>query len=166
MKSFKITDDSGFLAVVNADRYRSFVHEDWGLYELMDHFVAEMNNDNLDMWATGLEGYWAVAFLSGPSSRPAFREFTKTIEVTAGRLHLTNYEDLTFAAQFPDEKLPPKHQEAQYFELPNGRYALTIRQMYDPADSSSSTSDEPHFELIASPGAASETVENIFWWEG
>lgn len=40
MKSFNITDDSGFLAIVNADRYKSFVNEDWELYELMDHFIA------------------------------------------------------------------------------------------------------------------------------
>lgn len=63
MKRFEITDDSGFLAVVNADRYKTFVTEDWELKELMDHFIAEMNNDNLVIWGTGLENYWKVDFV-------------------------------------------------------------------------------------------------------
>jgi hypothetical protein len=170
MISFKLTDDSGFLAIVNGDRYESFVHEDWDLYQLMDHFVAEMNKENLVIWATGLENEWTVVFLPGPSARPAFREFTATIEVTAGRLYLTNYEDLTMVAQFADEKLPRPHQEAQYLELPDGRYALTIRQLYDPAqiDPGAGLEPEPHFEIIAVPAAISATdpIESIFWWEG
>jgi hypothetical protein len=168
MKSFKITDDSGFLAIVNADRYKSFVHEDWELHELMDHFIAEMNNDNLIIWATGLENYWAVAFLTAPSPKPTFREFTKTIEVTAGRLYLTNYEDLTMVAQFADEKLPPTHQEDKYIDLPNGRYSLTIRQLYDPVHIDPDVPDAIHFEIIAIPAAASaiDPIEKIFWWEG
>lgn len=168
MKSFKITDDSDFLAIVNAHRYKSFVREDWDFYELMDHFVAEMNSDNLVIWATGLENSWSVAFLPGPSTRHAFREFTKTIEVTAGRLHLTNYEDLTLAAQFSDQNLPPKYGDAEYLELPNGRYALTIRQMYDPEQINPDVPDEPNFEIIAVPASEhpGEKTENIFWWEG
>ena len=168
MKSFKITDDSGFLAIVNADRYKSFVHEDWELHELMDHFIAEMNNDNLIIWATGLENYWAVDFLSAPSPKPAFRQLTKTIEVTGGRLYLTNYEDLTMVAQFADEKLPPSHQEDKYIDLPNGRYSLTIRQLYDPAHIDPDAPNATHFEIIAIPAAASpiDPIEKIFWWEG
>ena len=168
MQRFKITDDSGFLAIVNSDRYKSFVHEDWDLYELMDHFIAEMNKGNLIIWATGSENQWNVDFLPGPSPHPAFREFTATIEVTTGRLYLSNYDDLTMAAQFADEKLPHPHQEVQYIELANGRYALTIRQLYDLEDVDFDAGNEPHFEIIAVPAGVSGTdpIEGIFWWEG
>jgi hypothetical protein len=167
MKRFKITDDSGFLAIINADRYKSFVNEDWELNELMDRFIAEMNQDNLIIWATGLENLWTVDVLPAPSGNPAFREFTKTIEVTAGRLYLTNYEDITMAAQFADEKLPSKHQQDKYIGLPNGRYSLTIRQLYDPAYIDPDVEIATHFEIIACPAAdsISAPAKAIFWWK-
>jgi hypothetical protein len=40
---FKITDDSGFLAIVNPHKYNSFVDENWELPQLFNHFVNEMN---------------------------------------------------------------------------------------------------------------------------
>ena len=52
-KELKISDDSGFLAIVNSDTYKSFVDEDWQLNQLMKHFVDEMNNMNIIFWATG-----------------------------------------------------------------------------------------------------------------
>jgi hypothetical protein len=164
MKRFNINDDSGFLAIVNADRYKSFVNEDWERNELMDRFVAEMNQDNLIIWATGLENLWTIDVISIPFARRAFREFTKTIEVTAGRLYLTNYEDLTMAAQFADEKLPSKHQKDKYIELPNGRYSLTIRQLYDPTEIDPDAENVTHFEVIAGPAAdsVSAPIQSVF----
>jgi len=52
-KELKISDDSGFLAIVNSDTYKSFVDEDWQLNQLMKHFFDEMNNMNIIFWATG-----------------------------------------------------------------------------------------------------------------
>ena len=53
IKELKICDDSGFLAIVNSNTYKSFVDEDWQLNQLMKHFVDEMNNMNIIFWATG-----------------------------------------------------------------------------------------------------------------
>ena len=103
-----ITDDSGFLAIANADRYNSFVDGQWNLSQLLTHFVDEMNNANLIIWRTGSENKWTIEFLDNPSNKKAFREFAKTIEVTHGQLFLTSYEDLTMAAQFSEEKIPAK----------------------------------------------------------
>jgi len=52
-KELKISDDSGFLAIVNSDTYKSFVDEDWQLNQLMKHFFDEMSNMNIVFWATG-----------------------------------------------------------------------------------------------------------------
>ena len=48
--TFKITDDSGFLAIVNADEFNSFVGEEWDLSQLVNRFVDEMNNNHLIIW--------------------------------------------------------------------------------------------------------------------
>lgn len=72
------------------------------------------------------------------------------------------------AAQFADEKLPSKHQEDKYVELLNGRYSLTIRQLYDPADFDQDAENATHFEIIAAPASnsVSAQIKEIFWWEG
>src|SRR6478735_1648595 len=105
MTTLKITDDSGFIAIANSDEYISFVDNDWELYQLLDHFVKEMNKDTLIIWSTGMENDWTIDILDKPSNKKPFREFNKSISVTEGQLFLTNYEDLTMAAQFDDERI-------------------------------------------------------------
>jgi hypothetical protein len=46
-KILTITDDSGFLGLVNANLYKPFVSEDWELSQLFNHFIYEMNDDHL-----------------------------------------------------------------------------------------------------------------------
>lgn len=162
MKRYKITDDSGFLVIVNTDRYKTYVREDWELKELMDHFIAEMNNDSLIIWGTGQENYWTVDVVVTPL-KAAFREFTKTIEVTSGRLYFTNYESLTMVASFAEEKLPQKHAAGDYFELPNGLYCVTVRQLCDPDDLDCAAEDDPGFEVIVTPANTRTKAEGIFW---
>ena|SRR5579859_3399397 len=164
--SFKITDDSGFLALVNADRYSSFVQEDWDFHGLLDHFIVQMNEQNLVIWGTGIENLWKVDILDAPSGKPAFREFTQTIDVTDGRLYLTNYEDLTMAAQFSNERLPANHNADACISLPNGSYELTVRQMGDPSDLKLNMSDLS-FEILVRPATAparAGQIEGIAWF--
>jgi hypothetical protein len=100
----KISDDSGFLAIVNSESYQSFVDEDWQLTQLIEHFVNEMNNKSLVIWSTGLPSIWVVSFVDRPIHKNPFREFTTTITVTEGKLYLTNFEDLSMSAQFEEVK--------------------------------------------------------------
>ena len=88
-KELKISDDSGFLAIVNSDTYKSFVDEDWQLNQLMRHFVDEVNNKNIIFWATGNQSIWTIKFVDKSENNKAFREFTSTINVTDGKLYLT-----------------------------------------------------------------------------
>jgi hypothetical protein len=158
-----ITDDSGFLAIVNAHKYESFINEQWELVQLFRRFIDEMNNDHLIIWATGLENKWIVNFTDQSRNQKAFREFSKTIEVTNGQLILTNYEDLTIAAQFPDEKLPLKQNVNLYILLDNGKYQVIVRQLFSPADYEHK--EVVHFEIVIEAATKSEIhrVDKIFW---
>src|SRR4030095_4998009 len=100
LTTLSITDDSGFLAIVNADKYNSFLNEGWTLPQLFERFVDEMNRDNLIIWSTDSENTWKVNFVNKPSDKKSFREFSKTMTVTNGQIFLTNYEDLTISAQY------------------------------------------------------------------
>lgn len=53
-----ISDDSGFLGLINPAPYASFVDEDWDLEQLFQHFRNEMKKQNLLLWGTGRECEW------------------------------------------------------------------------------------------------------------
>jgi len=166
---YKITDDSGFMAIADPDKYQSFVNEDWEFDELQERFVEEMRNNTLVIWATGVGNIWTARFLDRPSDVTPFREFRKVIEVTHGRLVLTNYEDLTMAAQFESEKIPSKHNSDLLVQLDNGRYMVYVRQMLHPYKSFDLPSGTIHFEIVISPvtgdGPEVGPVNEIFWYE-
>jgi len=165
--TLKITDDTGFLAIVNADKYHSFVGAEWELIQLKDRFVDEMNNNNLIIWATGHENEWNVIFLDKPSENIPFREFSKTIHVTNGKLFLTNYEDLTMAAQFQEEKIPQTHNAELYINLDDGMYEFTIRQLFDPGDYDYIAQETTNFEVVIRPSFTEERpkTDKVFWWK-
>jgi hypothetical protein len=164
--TLKITDDSGFIAIVNSDKYISFVDKDWELPQLLHHFVTEMNKDTLIIWSTGMENNWTVDILDKPSNKKSYRELNKSISVTEGQLFLTNYEDLTMAAQFDNERIPSKHNSELNIKLDNGKYNFTIRQMYDPYDNNYDPTQKTNFEIIISAvnNSSTQVAENVFWW--
>ena len=129
---YSITDDSGFLALINADKYNSFIGEGWSFEQLQQRFTEQTIARNLLIWTTGGEGFYKVAVLRHPSDDKPFRGVHGEIEVTNELLYLTNYEDLTMAAQFPDEKLPANNSKAIRIKLRNGLYGVLIRQMFNP----------------------------------
>lgn len=164
-KKLKISDDSGFLAIVNSDTYKSFVDEDWQLNQLMKHFVDEMNNKNIIFWATGNQSNWTVSLVDKSESKKAFREFTSTINVTDGKLYLTNYDDLTMSAQFEDTKIPAEHNSDLIIKLENGLYNLTIRQLFDPEDYNYEADAKVNFEIVMQK-TEKETnkIDKVYWW--
>lgn len=167
--TYKIPDDSGFSAIVNADQYPSYVKRDWHFDDLKLHFTEAMNNESLIIWGTGIEGDWAVKFVETPSPRKAFREFNQRIRVTSGGLYLTNYEDLSLAAQFEDRKIPAMHRSDLFIPMDNGRYALTIRQMFNPNGAREKWRDDVNFEVVvqkAQEPIKPEKIHSIFWCEG
>ena len=165
-KKFKISDGSGFLAIVNDDTYKSFLYENWELPQLMNHFIFEMNKSALIFWATGSQEEWTVALLEKPSAKKSFRAFTKSITVTNEKLYLTNYEDLTMAAQFKDEKVPAAHNADWIIKLDNGIYDMTIRQLFDPEDFDYEAEGKINFEIVIQKAhQETRSITEIYWWK-
>lgn len=48
--------DTNFIGVVNAERYKSFVDEDWEFEMLLQHFTNEMKNGNILVFQMTEEG--------------------------------------------------------------------------------------------------------------
>ncbi len=149
----EVTDDSGFLALVDPDAYAGFVGEDWELDQLMAHFRAAMGRRELLIWGTGLEGWWRVQIATAPSRAAAFRTIAGPIVSSAGRLLVTNYESLTMAAQVPDLALPEDHQEDLVVRVEPGTYACRVLQLFDPDEDYAAPGDGPDFVLEILPAA-------------
>jgi hypothetical protein len=171
-QELEIYDEDGFIALVDADKYHTFVDRDWEFDQLMDHFVTEMNKDTFIIWQTYPGGgLWKVRITDQAGDQKAFREFEKTINVTAGRLYLTNYTDLTMAAQFESDKIPANKAEHLFVELPNGSYTVWVRQLFDEETYGKEENDEKEAEVtheivIHKTTTASIRAEKVFGWEG
>lgn len=169
LMKFQIYDEDGFLSIVNTDRYQTFVNEDWSLEQLFEHFAIEMSRLNIVVWQTNSDGggEWNIEVLDKPKDKLAFRSFSKTIEVTNGALYVVNYTDLTMAAQFYDVTLPEKENADCKITLPNGRYSVVVRQMFNP-DELEDEPDQTAFEIVIKEenSNSDETVQKVFWWEG
>lgn len=166
---FLIFAEDAVIAVVNAQQYKTFVDNDWTLSQLLSHFIDEMNKNNLVIWQTDNTGGgdWRVAYLNSPSVKTAYREFTKSITVTAGELYLVSYTDLTMAAQFEEEKLPSEENASLCYKLPSGNYNLQVRQMFNPDTMGDLGDDDIAFEVVVSPThtVVEERTEAVFWWK-
>lgn len=147
-KSLKISDDSGFIGLCNSDLYQSFVNEDWELNELIERFRDEMNSGHAAIWSTGTEKVITVELRDYKSQRKSHRDVQSNLRVTNGRLWLTNYEDLSMAAQFEDEKIPSNHHSDLEFPIKNGAYQVLIRQLFDPNKHDWEILAKPIFEIV------------------
>jgi hypothetical protein len=81
-KIFKISDDSGFMGLVNADKYDSFVNENWEFNDLKEMFIQEMNRSNL----SEQEGLWNVRVTTDKEEHKPFRTIIGKINVTDEKL--------------------------------------------------------------------------------
>lgn len=162
----RITDDSGFLAIVNSNTYLSFVDENWDLPLIIEHFIAEMNHQHIIFWATGAEDEWIMSFSNQSSGQKSFREFSSIITVTNEKLYLTNFEDLTMAAQFRDEKVPSNNNSDLAIPLENGQYLVTVRQLFDPENYMNNENGQVNFEIVLQiADQETEKIDRIFWWK-
>jgi hypothetical protein len=65
---FKITDDSGFIALIDPDAYDGFVGSDRTWDTLQDHFVGEAREQHLLVLSTAKEHVWSIDVLFEPSN--------------------------------------------------------------------------------------------------
>ena len=163
---FSITDDNGFIALINAEKYNGFIDENWSLNQICERFINEMNNQNLIIWRTNNfgGGNWKIEILDNPSNKKVFRKFEKTINVTSEELYLTEYTDLSMVAQFDDEKIPSKHNSHLKFKIENGIHNIEVRQMFD--QNLYGENNDVDFEVVIKKvgGNVSTQTEGIYWW--
>jgi hypothetical protein len=129
----EVSDDSGFLALVDPVAYVGYVGRDWDLSRLLRVFADQMRKRHLLVWCTGSEGSWNVELTLGAAPAPGKRELNGGIVCSSGQLLVTNYETLTMAAQFADVRLPEPHQMHQLVAVPAGSYAVRIIQLSESA---------------------------------
>src|SRR5690606_24887020 len=99
-------DDAGFVALVCPGAYAGYVGEDWTLEQVTGRFVEQMNARNLFIAYPGPDSAGEPLRVSNrPSRMAARREASGLLRVGDDGLWLTDYAQLTMAAQFKDE--PP-----------------------------------------------------------
>lgn len=160
--SLEITDDSGFLALVDPDAYTGFVDAEWAYSQLIEHFKTKMRVHQLLIWRTGRENTWRIEITTVPTDVKGFRQVTGSMFVSHDRLLVTNYESLTMAAQFKDLTLPEPHQRGLVFSVPSGAYRCRIIQVYDPeTPDKQRQANQPDFiiELVPSKNVSEAWTE-------
>lgn len=140
-----ITDDSGFIAIIEPEKYISFVGEEWDLHQLVEHFKGQMKIGNMLIWGTGGENIWNIEINHGFTDIVGYREMIGSIKVESNSLCLINYESLTMAAQFADVKLPEEHMKELLIKLDNGIYDIKIIQFYNSETDSYINRDDIDF---------------------
>jgi hypothetical protein len=163
MKDLKIIDNDGFLALLDSKKYQPFVGQNWEFDQLMNHFLVSMNNEHILIWKTGWEGgQWNVNIVDQKTDKISFREFEGRINVSNGKLYLTEYADLTMAASFQRYGIPSKHNSNKYIELENGRYSVIIRQLFNPETMDEELEYRPNFELVINQVVCEDSKSNEF----
>ncbi len=143
-----LSDDSGFLALIDPDAYQGFVDDDWEFEQLMNKFLAEMAAQRLLIWRTGSENDWNVDIGSVAAPSNQFRSIAGTIVATRGRLLLTNFESLSMAAQFDDHDLLKDADADCIITLDVGAYRCDITQLSDPeSEDFDEESADTHFVI-------------------
>ena len=105
---FQISDDASFLGLINTDLYESFIDEDWEFEDIEVRVIRESQKGHLLFWGTSVPNFWTIRICSQASSEKAFKSFKGKIKVSNSKLYLVNYDSITLAAHFEDEKLPKK----------------------------------------------------------
>jgi hypothetical protein len=160
---FQVTDDSGFMALLDPDAYSGFVAENWALDDLVARFRDEMAANHLLIWGTGQEGSWTVRISRSSGSKTGVRELSGSIVASKGRLLLTNYESLTMAAQFEDVMLPEPHAADLVIAVPPGAYRCRIVQ-YALEAANWRDGCEPEFGIELQPATSPDAAWTGIPW--
>lgn len=162
----EISDDSGFIGIINSHKYQGFVSEDWELDEVLEKFRTEINKGHCAIWSTGEPNAMSIQVLETPGKGRHFREAHFNIQVTENCLWLANYTDLTMVAQFENEPIPSDINSHLGINLENGSYDIHLRQMSDPEAYEWKADPAYHFELIfqKQEGFQANQLEHVLWW--
>ncbi len=129
---YVIPADYGCLALLDLERYISYVGEDEAINGIKSHLIVESKKGSIVAWGCPY-GNWNIDVLVGTSSGQAqVRSYTGFLK-TGGNLFLTDYESLMTVAQFEDDKLPLPGLEKNVIHVEPGIYSCKVIQCYDPS---------------------------------
>ncbi|MGT2428773.1 hypothetical protein ACU4GI_40110 [Cupriavidus basilensis] len=155
-------DEDGFVAVVCPDEYSGYVGEDWTLQQMLGRFTEQMNNGTLFAVCPGPDlADMPLRIADAPSELNAQREVSGLLRVHNGGAWLTDYGQLTMAAQFSDE--PPLSPFHIRLPLRPGEYRATFRQFARSYEDRV----EPAAELVirsAEPGDNPSKFDALPWF--
>ncbi|HLS35154.1 MAG TPA: hypothetical protein VK061_02835 [Bacillota bacterium] len=118
------------------------------------------------MTEEGIEHTWKVTVEvgTGELADKFYRKVIGYIEVTENRLYLVDYDCLTMAAQFEDEKVPDQNCSRYKREIENGFYKVEVFQYYDVDHDKYIGKNETDILLhfIKVP-VIKPNVEKVFW---
>lgn len=158
--TFEILDDAGFLGLVNAQLYRSFIKEDWEFSEVKERIINECKKGHVLFWGTEFPNFWTIRICDQPIAEQDFKSFQAQLHVSDSKLYLINYESITLAAQFEDEQLPNDDLETLYVSLENGIYNITVRQLFDPTQAIMEE-EMLGFEIVLQKQTDTSAINNI-----
>ena len=128
-----ITDDSGFLALVDVSTYEGFIGDEWNFDTLKVHIQSQAKLGRIAFWACGDGGdEYRVRRISEPLSQAPILD--TLMKANNQGFYLVSYTALTMAAQFEDERLPAQHENKLRLDLEEGKYRVQVYQHYDPDD--------------------------------
>ncbi|WP_445658921.1 hypothetical protein [Achromobacter sp. NCFB-sbj8-Ac1-l] len=149
-------DEDGFFALVCPDAYQGYVHEDWTLAQVLERFVQQMNAQALFAAFPGpdlADASLRIADVASPGA--AWRTVSGLVRVGEGGLWLTDYTQLTMAAQFDDE-MPTRDEQLQ-LPIGPGLYRVTLRQFAVSYEDD----QDPAAELVIEPAGADDIMPAI-----
>lgn len=125
---FSEVDEDGFVALVCPEAYAGYVAENWTLEQVVERFLEQINSHTLFVAHPGPDSAGEPLRISDrPSPVKAWREASGFLQVGEDGLWLTDYTQLTMAAQFADEQPIAKHHTR--LPIPPGAYQVTVRQL-------------------------------------
>lgn len=155
-------DEDGFVALVSPDSYSGFIGEDWTLDQLIPCLLKNLNIGSLFIAHPGPDlANEPLRISTTRSDLTALREASSLIKVGQAGAQLTDYTQLTMAAQFAEE--PPAADSHLALPIPSGVYQITLRQFA----LSYEDGRDPAAELILEPvstGEAEQELQTIPWW--
>ena len=125
---FSEVDEDGFVALVCPDTYLGYIDEDWTPEQLTEHCLGQMNAQALFIAHPGPQlACEPLRIANNPSPLAASWEASNVLHVGKSGLWITDYVQLTMAAQFNNER--PVAGYHTCLPVQAGMYRVTLRQV-------------------------------------
>jgi len=150
-------DEDGFVCLACPDTYEGFVDEDWTLSQVLSRFAEQMSLGRAFVAYPGPDCCdEPLTVTDALSDKPASRVVSGVMSVGEGGLWLTDYTEMTMAAQFPDSR-PIAYYHPRLPVVP-GIYKVILRQL---------EGEDIRFELaiVAAPDAPLVAFDEVPWFD-